>query len=247
MSHVRKFLSVLVVAACSPSLRPVRHTSAPIFVPPLARPTAPNDALAVRFAEGAAAPSGCFAISRRTGAVACVLGHYGLTTASGERHLTLLQSSDESMPDIPVRVEATDTGMKLERQSRSTLDAIMREGDFIALGPPINVPLESSRAFGHFNIELRRASTSLSEELPPGAGIFDLKVVVRVDERTEESTDVLFENTLTSVACLAPNLAVRLLEPSVMVIERECRLDDAVQPEIVLAAWLCNSDRARCD
>lgn len=254
MSHVRRMtmLHVLVLAGCSPGARSA-SAPAPLFVPPLSGPTVAADPVAVRFAEGAAPPSGCFAVSRRTGAVACALGQFGVGTTRGERYLSLLQSSDEALPFVPIRVQAAEGGLKLERQSQRTLDAIMREGDYIALGAPVAVPLESPRTFGELTVELRRASNSLSEELPPGAGIFDLKVIVQVDGRPEqnegvvEKGDVLLENTLTSVACLSPSLTVRVLEPKVVLIERECRLDDLAEPEVVVGAWLCDSERARCD
>ena len=83
----------------------------------------------------------------------------------------------------------------------------------------------------------------------------DLKVIVRSDALTRkdavdqppDTTDVLFENTLTSVACAAPSLSVRVLGPTVVLIERECRLDGGGEPEVVSGAWLCDSERARCD
>ena len=249
MSQVRRVSLVLafLLAACSRRARPIAAPPQPLYVPPLVAPRPSKDPLAVRFAEGSAAPSGCFALSRRTGAVACVLGQYGATTGSGERHLALLQSSEDAMPDIPIRVQATDSGVKLERQSQQTLDAIMREGDFIALDAPVFVPLDSPRSFAGLRVELRRASTSLAEELPPGALVYDLKVIVRPDGLTEEKPeDVLLENTLTSVACHAPSLAVRVLEPTVVLLERECLLD-AGEPEVLVAAWLCDSERVRCD
>ena len=254
MSHVRLItLAVLLaLAACSRGARPLASAPPPLFVPPLAGPTIATDPLEVRFADGAAAPAGCFAISRRTGAVACVLGQFGAMTGSGERHLVLLQSSDEVTPDIPVRVQMTDGVLKLERQTRQTLDTIMRDGDFVALGAPVSVPLDAPRSFGGITVELRTASTSLSEELPPNAGVFDLNVIVHADGRAPEheeqnKDEVLLENTLTSVACLSPSLTVRVLEPKVVLIERECRLDDGREPELLLAAWLCDSERARCD
>ncbi len=252
MSHLRLILISLGLAACSRAGRPVASAPPPLFVPPLARPTVTADPLEVRFAEGAAPPAGCFAISRRTGAVACVLGQFGVATGSGERRLVLLQSSDEVVPDIPVRVQVTDGAVKLERQTRQTLDTLMRDGDFVALGAPVPVPLDAPRSFGGITVELRTASTALSEELPPNAAVFDLEVIVQVDgrppEHEEESKgELLLENTLTSVACLSPNLTVRVLEPKVVLIERECRLEDGREPELLLGAWLCDSERARCD
>jgi len=250
MTHVRTplFVSVLALAACSPAARPVSSASPPLFVPPLAGPAVATDPRAVRFAEDATPPEGCFAISRRTGAVACLLGQFGVRTETGERHLSLLQSSDDVAPDIPIRVHASSGGLRLDDHSRKTLDAIMRDGDFITLGTPVAVPLDSPRSFGGITVELRRASTALSEELPPDAAIFDLQVVVHADARAEEAKDeVLLQNTLTSVACLSPSLSVRVLEPGVVLIERECRLDDGRAPELLLGAWLCDSERARCD
>ena len=241
------FGSALAVAACSPSARPTSSTP-PLLVPRLVQSTVQAGPPAVRFPEGAAPPSGCFAISRRTGAVACLLGQYGLHTEAGERRLSLLQNSDEGVPDVPVRVKATVGGLELESHSRQMLDAIMREGDFVALGAPVSVPLDSPRSFGGMTIELRRASTSLSEELPPDARIYDLEVVVHADTNELDATDeVLLENTLTSVACLSPSLFVRVLEPRQVLIERECRLDESGEPELLVGAWLCDSDRARCD
>ena len=252
MSDVRTTLfasaMVLALGACSPAGRPVASAPSPLFVPPLTRPTVPTDPLAVRFAEGAAPPSGCFAVSRRTGAVACALGQFGERSDSGQRHLSLLQSSEEAVPDLPLRVQATGSGLRLEPQSRLTLDSIMREGDFVALGAPLAVPLESPRSFGGMTVELRRASTALSEELPPNIGVFDLEVIVQVDARAEEpKSEVLLQNTLTSVACLSPSLTVRVLEPRVVLIERECRLEDGGVPELLVGAWLCDSERARCE
>ncbi len=241
-------LALAFMVGCAHAARPVTTTAAPLFVPPLDRPSLQGDSSAVRFGDGAAPPSGCFGISRRTGAVACVLGQFGVRKDSGERHLALLQSSDDVAPDIPIRVRASEGGLRLETESRRTLDTIMREGDFVELGAATPVPLDSPRSFGGITVELRRASTSLSEELPPDARVFDLKVIVQADARDGESKDeVLLENTLTSVACSFPTLTVRVLEPRVVLVERECRLDDGDEPELLLGAWLCDSERARCD
>ncbi len=248
MSHVRPILLAILLAACSRTARPVATAPEPLFIPPLARRTGPADPLSVRFGEGAAAPSGCFAVSRRTGAVACVLGQYAVASDAGGRHLSLLQSSDEGVPDVPVRVQKAQGGVKLESDSQRTLDALMREGDFVALGAPVMLSLDAPRSFGGLTVELRRGPTLLVEGLSPSAQLFDVEVIVRLEGRGEANAeDVLLANTLTSVACRAPSLAVRVLEPTIVLLERECRLDDVGEPEVLVAAWLCDSERARCD
>lgn len=214
----------------------------------------PADPNAVRFADGAAPPSGCFGISRRTGTVACLVGQYALEGAAGERRVTLLSSSDAALPDLPVQVQVSTGVVRLEPQSRRVLDALMREGDFVALGAPVVVPVDSPQAFGGLVVELTAGTLDAqggSWTSRPGAG--DLKVIVRSEareaERSERAPDesILLENTLSSVTCLAPSLAVRVLEPGVVLLERECRLDEGGGPEVVAGAWLCSSEQARCD
>ena len=58
--------------------------------------------------------------------------------------------------------------------------------------------------------------------------------------------DVLLENTVSSVACVGPKLAVRKLEPAVVLVERKCLLEEGGAPEVVVSAWLCDAYRARC-
>ena len=255
MAH--RTVLALALAACAPAARPPAASAPPtLYVPPLKTTASPPDSLEVRFGDDAAAPVGCFAVSRRTGAVACIVGQYGLASESGERRLTVLVNTDDGVPDVLMRVRATARGVELEPQSRQTLDTIMRDGDFVRLAAPTFVPTDAPRSFGGLTVELRREALPLPDGTPvsPDASS-DLKVIVRSDalttkdaaEQRLDMTDVLFENTLTSVACAAPSLSVRLLGPTVVLLERECRLEGMGEPEVVSGAWLCDSERARCD
>ncbi|MBX3207491.1 MAG: hypothetical protein KF764_20755 [Labilithrix sp.] len=245
---------VLALAGCAPAARPAEGPPA-LYVPPLRTPASQTGPLPVRFAEGAAPPSGCFGVSRRTGAIACLVGQYALASAAGERRVTVLANSDQAVPDLPVRVRTSPHGVELEPASRRALDALMLEGDFVALGTPDVVPVESTRALGGLVVELRRVGLTPEDGLPPRpARASDLRVVVRVDApdadgsgREADTTTAIFENTLSSVTCTAPSLTVRVLEPTVVLLERECRLDEGGEPEVVAGAWLCNSEHARCD
>ena len=149
----RRTVLALALAACAPAAHP-RAASAPptLYVPPLTTPASRPDSLEVRFGDDAAPPLGCFAVSRRTGAVACLVGQYGLQSESGERRLTVLLNTDDGVPDVLMHVRATTRGLELEPQSRHTLDAIMREGDFVKLSAPTFVPLDSPRSFGGLTI-----------------------------------------------------------------------------------------------
>jgi hypothetical protein len=244
-------VAVTVLAGCAPALRPTSRPAPPLFIPPLRKAPLSTDPLAVRFTEGAASPSGCFAISRRTGAVACLLGHYRAGSDWGERHLVVLSNSEEMVPEVTVLVQRTDSGVKLEPQSQRMLDALMRDGDFIGVGAPVTLPPNTPRSFGGLTIELRREEIFLSS-----MSMSDIKVVVRVEPRDGdggapsdqgENSDVLFANTLTTTACSEPSLSIRLLEPTIVLIERECRVDDGGDTEVTSSAWLCDSDRSRCD
>ncbi|MBX3217620.1 MAG: hypothetical protein KF850_36650 [Labilithrix sp.] len=252
----RRLAAVLVAASLAGCGAPAARSPADgsLYVPPLTAPAPPADPGVVRFADGAAPPSGCFAISRRTGAVACLVGQYALEAASGERRVTFLSSADAMAPDIPVQVHVSTGSVKLAPQSQRALDTLMREGDFIALGAPVVVPVDSPQTFAGLVVELNAVALGA----PDGswinrAGAGDLKVVVRSEtsdaERAARAPDQspLLENTLSSVTCLAPSLAVRVLEHGVVLLERECRLDEGGGPEIVAGAWLCSSERARCE
>ncbi|MDF2696672.1 MAG: hypothetical protein K0S65_5055 [Labilithrix sp.] len=253
MSLMRCTVLGAVLVACTPPVVSRAPAAPPLDVPPLKQPAAQDTSNAVRFPDGAAPPFGCFATSRRTGAVACVVGHYGATSDSGERRLTVLSSSEDATPDIPVRVHAVAGRLQLEQDSQRTLDTIMRNGDFIALGSASIVPPESPRSFGGLTVELRRLeSTSYGSSGTIPSTYVDLKVIVRTEllpsispSDSAEKTDVLFENTLSSVTCVAPSLSVRVLEANSVLIERECRLEQ--EAEVVVGAWLCDSARARCD
>jgi len=245
-------LAMLSLPGCSPAARRPSDAAAPFVIPPLRRTAPAIDSRAVRFLDGALAPSGCFARSRRTGAVACLVGQYSLGSEEGERRLSLLSPSDEGVPDVLVRVQTGSEGVRLAPYSQRALDALMREDDFVALGPAEIVPPDSPRVFGGLTVELRFTGGDPPGEASATAGQSgDLKVVVR-DARDAEAppadgTDVLLENTLASVTCVDPRLAVRLLEPAVVLIERECLLQEGRSPEIVSGAWLCDGGRARCD
>ena len=238
---------------CLPKLRATAEAALPLHVPPLRTPASPWDPRVVRFAEGSAPPYGCFAQSRRTGAVACVVGKHGIASEAGERRLSLLMNSDDGVADVLLRVQPSGVGLKLEATAQRALDALMRDGDFVALGPATTIEPNAARAFGKLTVELTRVESALyeavsSEDLD-GIGI---KLVVRSHEPVDDAapagrTDVLLENTLTAIACKGPKLAVRVLEPSVVLLERECRIDDGAEPEVILGAWLCDSERMRCD
>lgn len=244
-------LMVVLLPACVPAAtnRPPSLTSASLYIPRLPKQTPPTDPFVVRFDEGAAPPTGCFALSRRTGAVACVLGHYRIRTDWGERHLSVLSNGDESLPDVAVLVQHTDAGLKLEPQSQRMLDTVMRAGDYITIPAPVTLPHDTPRTFGRLTIELRREEINMT---PISA--WELKVLVRREplgadaESDEGATDVLLANTMTAtVACVDPSLSIRMLEPTIVLIERECRFDDDGDTEVTLSAWLCDSDRSRCD
>jgi hypothetical protein len=246
-------LALTLDEGCKPAA-PARDTSMPLYIPPLSTSALVSDPLVVRFAEGAPAPSGCFAQSRKTGRVACLVGRYSLRNDTGERRLTQLSNSDDGVPDVPVRVVLTESGVRLAPQSRRMLDALMREGDFVKLGASTILPSDSPRSFGGLRIELHRWEYAPHEVLAP-EGTSDLKITVRPEASGLEDpaqaqapeSGILFENTLSAVACIDPSLTVRLLDPTVVLIERECRLESEDDLQVVLGAWLCSSDRARCD
>jgi hypothetical protein len=252
MSSIRCTVLGVVLAACVPPAVVRTPAAAPLDVPPLKQPAHQDVSNTVRFPEGAPPPFGCFAMSRRTGAVACVVGHYGATSDGGERRLTVLSSSEDATPDVPVRVHAVAGKLQLEQDSQRTLDTLMRNGDFIALGSASIVPPETPRSVGGLTIELRRIETTYGAVGSTPSTLLDLKVTVRIEllpslspPGSAETTDVLFENTLSSVTCVAPSLSVRVLETNAVLIERECRLEE--EAEVVVGAWLCDSARARCD
>jgi hypothetical protein len=248
----RRTVLALALGACAPRAgHPRAPKPAPLEVPPLTRPDAQEDPLAVRFPEGSAPPSGCFARSRRTGAIACLVGHFG-AGAEGDRRLTILSTSDDATPDVPVRVRVAGGKTELDLASQRTLDSLMHDGEYMALGAPLLVPPESPRSFGNLIVELRRVESPSDEAIAAMLrSPADLKVIVRASTPPSDAspptdrTDVLLENTLASVACSSPNLAVRVLEPNLVLVERECRLEE--EAEVVVGAWLCDSERARCD
>ena len=244
-------LSAIVIAGCMPA-RPQAPSlsSASLYIPKLKKRPTSQDPLAVRFSEGVGPPTGCFALSRRTGAIACVLGHFRVGSDWGERHLSILSNGDEATPDVPLLVQRTDDGLKLEPQSRQLLNGVMRDGDFIIMPAPVSLPTDTPRTFGKLTIELHREEIAMST-----VTAWDLKVVVRAEPQGDDgepgheaAADVLFTNTLTALAaCVDPSLSIRMLEPTIVLVERECRVEDGADAEVTLSAWLCDSDRSRCD
>lgn len=232
-----------MLVACASVARPPALTSAPLFIPPLKKGVVRDDAVAVRFAEGAPPPSGCFAVSRRTGAIACLVGHHRVGSQLGERYLTVLSSRDDSPPNAMVHVRLSDGGPQLEPDSRRMLDALMLEGDYVALTPAVTLPPDAPRTFGKLTVELRR------EEIRTVPQIWDVAVVVRAetDDADAGSPEPLLVNTLTAVTCAEPTVSVRELSPALLLVERECRADEDGETEVMLGAWLCDSARARCE
>jgi hypothetical protein len=202
-----------------------------------------EDTLAVRFREGAAPPSGCFALSRRSGAVACLVGHHRVGSQFGERYLTVLSSRDDAPPNVPVHIRPSDAGPLLESESQRMLDELMVQGDYVALTPPLTLPPDGPRTFGKLTVELRR------EEIRSVPPIWDVAVAVRpeTDDIDAGSADPLLVNTLTAVTCAEPTISLRELSPSLLLVERECRADEDGETEVMLAAWLCDSERSRCE
>jgi hypothetical protein len=187
-----------------------------------------------------------------------LVGQYQTRSAWGERHLSLLSNAEDAVPDVPIHVRVPRAGsgipLELDPSSLRTLDAIMVDGDFITLGPATAVPIDSPRVFGKLLIELRREEIGMRPDTT-----WDVRVVVRTDSEIEEDaqmpgglgradgTDVLLANTLTSVACQSPSLSIRVLEPTIVLLERECRVEADGQVEVMLGAWICDSSRSRCD
>lgn len=235
----------LALLACAASVGSTSTTSAPLFVPKL-EAGVHTDPRVRSFREDAAPPSGCFARSRRSGAVACMLGQYRLGADTGERYLALLAPGDVAATATNVGVVRTVDGLRLDDRSRRRLDALMAEGEFVTLAPPVVLPPDTPRVFGALTIELHREELSAAP-----VSLSDLSVVVRPESADAgdagPSAGALLVNTLTAVACIDPSLSVRMLEPSLVLVERECRIDEGTDTEITLGAWLCDSERARCD
>ncbi len=162
----------------------------------------------------------------------------------GERYLSILSNGDDGIPNVSLHVEHVEGGLRLEVGSQRLLDAVMRDGDYITMDPPVIVTPDAPRAFGPLSVELHR------EEVPIASVTrWDLRLVVRVDPAPDgdETGGLLLQNTLTGVACADPTVAVRQLEPRLLLVERECRVDDETDSDLSVGAWLCDVERGRCD
>lgn len=272
-------MPVVAIALAAGCGAPGAGSSAPdargvLVIPPIGRGAAGD--MRVRFsAPGAIAPSGCFAQSRRTGGVACMLGAYSPASDKGDRHVSLLINEEDSTPDLPIAVLP---GARIDEASRSTLDTMMKDGDFVAItAPSSSVASNSSRAYAGLLVELRLDSFEVDvEEERPSVHAprktetrTAIKVIVRLDkpvvrrpaalagESSEggEEDDVLLENSLGDIFCASPVVTVRVLDPmghapaaaSSVLIERECELSGEHAGEMMKSAWLCSVDRHRCD
>jgi hypothetical protein len=195
----------------------------------------------VRFEDGAGAPSGCIGVSRRTGAVACVVGQYAGASDDGSRRLTLL-GAESDVPDLPLHV--TGPALTLEHESRVALDQLMRDGEFVTLGPPVMVPVDSKATFGQLEVRFGNDTPDTDR-----AGRV-IRVVVRSlvipdpHPQWKSSAGVLLYDMLEDVACITPTLAVRSLDPDHVLLERICELADG---GVVAGAWLCDGARANCE
>jgi hypothetical protein len=245
-------VALAAAAGCRPSAAPIAAPSGPLLIPPLDIAAAPVDA--VRFPEGAAVPSGCFAQTRHGREVACILGEYGARSTSGERRLVRLTNTEDGFPPLPIHTRLESGVVVLENESRKMLDELMRAGDFVALGGATAVPVNSKREIGGLLIELDHPSS--------GRLRGDLKLVVRDSTRPTPSLDdadgdrdsddgqeddELFHNTLSLVRCDTATLAVRVLANGPVLVERECRRDQGGDAHVVLGAWLCDRELASCD
>jgi hypothetical protein len=251
MLTVRAALLMLVVlvgckaAVASPA---AASSSSSLIIPPLDTNTA-KKAESHFLDENASAPSGCFAISKRTGRVACIVGEYtptgsgsGSGSITSERKLTFLTTvaDQDVLPDVDVHT--LPGSPRLESSSRDTLNAIMREGDFVSIAslsrPEMIVLHAPGRSFGKLSIELQQTKAA---HPTPGVAAWDVHVIVHAVGRR------IFRNTLSDVECATPTLSVRAIDNGNYILERECRQGDAEDSITVLSAWLCSEDKLSCD
>ena len=244
---VRRLLSLLL-AGCATAAPPA-PIQAPLEIPPLAaRPPEPDG---LHFAEGAAPPAGCFARSRRTGAVACVTGHFH-PHGDGERRLSILENEDA--PTAPLDL-ALAGGAALAEPSRKALNERLGEGEYVALtGRPVRMTVGPPHVFGSFRVALERRTSHEHTGVPTSDLVLDVtRNALPREERPpdpwgdpDEMTkgpSILFNNILSDVVCDVAAVDVRELDTRTILVERECRVGD----EIYLAATLCNDALGRCD
>ena len=214
-------------------MAPAAEIHAPLAIPPLGPPPAEPEGL--RFAAGAAPPAGCFARSLRTGALACVTGHFH-PHGDGERRLDILSNDDE--PTAPIDLEG---GPVLAEASRAKLNTLLRAGEFVPLtSHRSRQNVGPSQRFGPFHVQLQRSS--YSDDADTGT-VVRTDLVLDVTADADPEPEVLFHNTLRDVACDVATVDLRELDPRTILLERECQIGD----EIYLTAALCNGALGRCD
>lgn len=177
-------------------------------------PPAPDAApVVLRFPPGAAAPSpGCFAWSRDLGTHACTLGHHE-PDAEGTS-LAIAFVGPTSRPGLPLAQGHLDEG------NRSTLDAAMVAGSYVAVGDRAWAAAGQRTTVGEHLVSLEGDTVRVERG---GAKIFE-----RVEHRIGRFV----------TRC---ELRTSAQGPARIVVERRCMTRDEGVDVTELDAWSCDA------
>lgn len=219
--------SLLAASACARS-RPSPRVAAPPAVDPSLAWKA--HAVPRRFGPGADAPAGCFAWSASRASAACVLGQWPYRRASVPRVVSFLAASGDEPIPLPLQLESEDRALAREPRiavlSRNRLDVAMRDGAFVELPAAITISSNAPpRAVGPFTVAMRHAS---------------------LDVRLARTGPSLLTDADGTTQCPDPGSRVFQVSPSLLVVERVCRLAASRGRDVVVTAWVCDGAKGVC-
>jgi hypothetical protein len=234
----RVFLSLaLVIAACARPAKPPVVAMANLQADELASSWA-SRAAPRRFEAGALAPEGCFAWSVARASAACVLGQWHHRRTSPPRVVSFLAAAGEEPQPMPLLLEGEDQALATEPAivvlSRSRLDVAMREGAFVQLPPGTAVAKNAPPVtVGPFTVSLRSEARLAA-------------FMTFVNVHLGASEPPLIDEPYGPMPCPDPRLVVYRVSPTIVVVERSCRLVAPQVDDDQVTAWVCDAGLRTC-